>query len=773
MSRASRSLIGCLLLSLSLGLTSGAEVGLAEADILKVDWDTRDLTSADLDGDGRQDLAIINNEQARIDLYYQLAPGETPGQTERKTTPDRWEPILDDAPFERLKVLTGSAAYDMVFGDLNGDKRLDLVYTNDRDEIVVHWQGEKSDWTDKQFFEFQDLAPRTMTLWIGDLSGDGKNDLVVSTETELLLFPDGKLSEKPTRYATAVDGPRALAVHDLNGDQRLDLAYYDLNRRSEYALVVRFQSEDGHFVSERFFEFKYTNNLPVPVNWGESNEQVFIAVSGANHTLVSLTMQPRPEKSPNKAGDTTSSFFREAYAIPGNSSKPAHFAIGDFDGDGDQDVVASDGSGAQVWYYQQQQSGQLRAPESFPAFAEISDLASGDVDGDGRAELIMMSSTEGAVGVARFTEERRFEYPETLPLSSKPTHMVAGDLDGDGRVEIMCSVEGDSNRKHQLEWTERFEGNWKRHALEDSVSSRLQGLRLSDIDQDGDVDLLALSSVQALEAFLQQSDGTFKAPETAPAGLADNIDPKAITHADIDGDGKEEWLVTRDAFTRTARLGAEGRSEILDQINAPGAEASLLVAHATDTDGDAKPELLLVDSQDRKIHLMKRDAKGVFRAAAAHPGIEELSGSRLVDADGDGHEDLFLFANDHFWWYRLHLDPIVLTEAPLYETDLKDTIYSELIAAPLNGDPLDDLVVFDTDPNHVLEMLLSQSSEGNAMPTLKSALHFKLFEIDPHFQGQTGGRFQPHSAVLADLTADGKQDIALLMHDRLVVYPQK
>ncbi|MEN9023038.1 MAG: hypothetical protein ABF370_21280, partial [Verrucomicrobiales bacterium] len=129
-------------------------VVLSEPEIIKIQWDSRDLTAADLDADGHQDLAVINNDDARIDLYYQLAPGEKAGETERKTAVDRWEPVLKDARFERVKVLTGGIAYDLAFGDLNDDKRTDLVYTNDRDEIVVHLQGDKGDWSAKTIYEF-------------------------------------------------------------------------------------------------------------------------------------------------------------------------------------------------------------------------------------------------------------------------------------------------------------------------------------------------------------------------------------------------------------------------------------------------------------------------------------------------------------------------------------------------------------------------------------------------------------------------------------------
>lgn len=740
-------------------------VVLSQPEIIKIQWDSRDLTAADLDADGHQDLAVINNDDARIDLYYQLAPGEKAGETERKTAVDRWEPVLKDARFERVKVLTGGIAYDLVFGDLNDDKRTDLVYTNDRDEIVVHLQGDKGDWSAKTIYEFEDLATRTGALWLGDLAKDGKNDLLCTVSDGFLIFSDGDLEARPLRYSCIYDDPRGLQVMDLNHDDRLDLIYFYLSGGKKSLMAVRFQSDDGRFVEERFFGYERSSNFPQPINWGEGDWESFIAVSAANHTLVQLAVGPLVSED-NKKPD----FRRSAYAVPSSGSKTSFYAVADFTGDQRLDVVASDGPGAQVWLYQQTSSGSLCAPESFPAFAEISGLSAGDLDGDGRAELVMVSEKESVLGVARFSEEQRFAYPEVIPLSGSPETMTLGDVNGDGFLDIVCSVKGESNRTRTLESVvhDAAAKDWKVSSLsEDEVGSRIEGLRVIDIDQDGDEDVLVLSAVQSLEVLLCQDDHSFKKSETPVTGLADNVAPSAISEGDLDGDGKLELLVARDAFARSARLGEKGRAEVLDQINAPDVSASLLVSVAADIDGDNKPELLLVDGQSSKIHVMKRDEKGVYRLSQSHPGLSEITDSLVIDADDDGRSDLFLFGKDHFWWYTLQPDDFGITATQIYETDLKDVTYASVLTGKMDGDDRDDFVAFDNASSHMMELLLTDGEK------LRSAMHFKLFEMDPHFTGQRGGRLQPYDGALADLSADGLLDVALLIHNRLIIYCQE
>jgi hypothetical protein len=48
-----------------------------------------------------------------------------------------------------------------------------------------------------------------------------------------------------------------------------------------------------------------------------------------------------------------------------------------------------------------------------------------------------------------------------------------------------------------------------------------------------------------------------------------------------------------------------------------------------------------------------------------------------------------------------------------------------------------------------------------------------VFEQNLHYQGRTGSNVEPREVVIADLTGDGKLDFALLVHDRILFYPQE
>ena len=88
------------------GHNEAADFRLEGPLVMKIGWNSRSMTTCDMDGDGRLDLLVINNDRARIEILYQRGDGHAaPARPESSRR--AWEPILDDAPFDRRNVATG------------------------------------------------------------------------------------------------------------------------------------------------------------------------------------------------------------------------------------------------------------------------------------------------------------------------------------------------------------------------------------------------------------------------------------------------------------------------------------------------------------------------------------------------------------------------------------------------------------------------------------------------------------------------------------------
>ena len=142
---------------------------------------TRHLTAADLDGDGKMDLAIVNltSRASAISIARNISTG--PGQIS-------FDPLIS---FE-----AGGDAYSIKVADIDGDGKPDLQTANQSEQTVSLYRN-KSTGSNISFGPKVDLTtgtnvyPRHAPL--GDMDNDGKTDLVYINynSNSLSIFRNG------------------------------------------------------------------------------------------------------------------------------------------------------------------------------------------------------------------------------------------------------------------------------------------------------------------------------------------------------------------------------------------------------------------------------------------------------------------------------------------------------------------------------------------------------------------------------------------------------
>ena len=66
----------------------------------------------------------------------------------------------------------------------------------------------------------------------------------------------------------------------------------------------------------------------------------------------------------------------------------------------------------------------------------------------------------------------------------------------------------------------------------------------------------------------------------------------------------------------------------------------------------------------------------------------------------------------------------------------------------------------------------SKPSEKPRQAGLRHTMHFRVFEEKRFSSTRPTGSIEPREALIADVTNDGRADLILLAHDRVLVYPQ-
>ena len=213
----------------------------------------RSVAIGDLNADGKADLVTANDEVGTMSVL--LNDGEGRFQTKRDyrtaasfvaigdLSGDGKADLVAAADSKVVSVLlnrgdgsfgakrnyrTGSGSSSVAIGDLNGDGKLDLATPNEyaNPASVLLNRGDGS-FAAKRDFR---TGIEPVSVAIGDLNGDRKPDLATANDPELeawtvsVLLNKGNGSFAAKRDYRAPDEPRSIAIGDLNGDGRPDLA---------------------------------------------------------------------------------------------------------------------------------------------------------------------------------------------------------------------------------------------------------------------------------------------------------------------------------------------------------------------------------------------------------------------------------------------------------------------------------------------------------------------------------------------------------------------
>ena len=741
------------------------EVVLRGPEVMKLDWNTRAIQSCDLNHDGLNDLILANNDRSTIEILYQLKPGAPNDTVPKAVNVNRWEPVVEDARFRKVSVTTGVTIYDLVVGDLNGDGRPDLAYTGEPQALTLRYLQADGSWTEKKIAEAPTPIQFVGSMRIADLNGDGRNDLVIIGQKELTIYYQDKSGElaAPERYALPDDGCYGLEITDVDGDGKPDLVYLCANNRD--ALRVRLQTSEHQFGPELAYTIKPTRcTLQVLSEATAKHGAVFADAQDQTGQLEVFTLERAA------VAQAMPSLRPRVFSPRPGSKMASSYTIADFNGDGLDDIAVSDPEGAQVFIYLRQRDGGFSNSQRYPILSDARSIASGTW-GDGKnAALFVASPKEQAVGVAVFNKDGRLGYPQPLPTTGRPLAIVAGDLAGDGQSRLVVLREEKGKRAIDIFARKGDSAELVKSIELTGLKTDPRAIRLVDANQDGKLDIAVFTPLDAMRLFVQGDKFEFTEASAAPGfrrGLVDSLDAAAFSTGDLDGDGKAELLVSTGSFTRALKLSTSGELTVIDQFNARDPNAEVATAFVLpSTDGKKKPMIVLYDKKTDQFQTLSADEKALYHVTdSIVAGKIEVVGVE-VRKNKTGSE-VFVFGRDRFWWLPLTRDDFAPSTQATHATDLPEVSYSDVIAGDLNNDGKPELVCVDPSKN-LIEILGRGSDERWA-----SLIHFKVFETDQHYQGRKGSVLEPRETIIADVTGDGKKDLILLVHDRVLVYPQE
>jgi hypothetical protein len=326
-----------------------------------------------------------------------------------------------------------SAPRGLASGDFNGDKRVDLAFTDSLKGNVVVLLGDGYG-----AFPRRVVSPTALKnpehIVVGDFNGDGLPDIALTsyfggTEVEVLLGNGDGSFRKHFRYDVG-GRSRWVEAGDLNGDGRLDLV---VASSTAGQIIVLFGNGDGTFREGGRYEAE--------------RDVAALALADLNGDgaldIIASDYRQAAGKSVSvylNAGDGT---FRPRKSFPAGAG-PLGLAVADLNHDGRLDVVTANFPEKSAILLGTGSAG-FAEPSFFNAGRGNGFIKIADLDRDGTLDLLVLGEHSNTVSLLLGDGRGGVQFSQDIATGDYPDGAVVADFDGDQKQDFaVLNIEGNS-----------------------------------------------------------------------------------------------------------------------------------------------------------------------------------------------------------------------------------------------------------------------------------------------------------------------------------------
>jgi hypothetical protein len=732
--------------------------GFEGIEVLPVGPSAGPLLAHDMDGDGLTDLIIANNYKSRIEIQRQRADASP----EDQRAPRRVNELPEHWRFDRIEIPVNVEVTAITPTDLDGDGLMDLLIAGRPGTIIAYRQSAPGQFEMMRRTQVRDLTASRDGFVVADVLGtDGRDELMALAGGRIRIWQlDGGRLLPPEEINAGDATLAALFARDLDGDDLLDVVGVAPDDEAPIRVWLAAR-EDGKKVlgPQLRFEMPRLNEVHLVQLPNEKKSRLATIERTSRRLAIHELVRDGGENSNGEA-----SLEVHGFSDPGQRTRD--IVVMDLDGDSLPDVLTTDREKNAVVSWKQGQETGLAGSRSFPTYASAGVVEAGDVDGDGIAEIFTLSEEEGVVGRSSLNAGS-ISFPVALEIESGhvPVAMHMAELDQGPTLAVIAK----DGREHIVDLLQ-FDGSEREQIKLGSLSRSPNAMLAIDADQDSKKDILLFTPDKPMTMLKGGDEGepftVLDKDDMGQFGLVQSANNNNTQAYDIDGDGIDELLIADKNFIRAVRYdtnpteGASPGWQVVDQLNADREAKLVSVAPLGD-------RIVAADREGRRLLIFERSGDGWM--VTEEIGIRGLvprsihSGPFTGDPEGN---DLLLVGDDAFAIAVMDSGRPTLVESGFWRPDDTRRVPHEIASGDVNGDGYLDLVSLDA--GEQMADILSFSGQGNLHPMTS----FQVFESKIFSAGEKR-EYEPRQALIVDVSGDGRNDLVLLAHDRLLIYPQE